>query len=89
MLHTPRRFRLPRYPRRSDYGISLATPHRALGLLQTGRDLQVVGYAEAVWDAHHDVVACTRRAEPFAAEACPPVFRSEASATHGPTRVKH
>lgn len=52
------------YPRQSGYGISLATPHRVLGLLQFRPELRVIGYAEATWDAHHDVVACMRPPAP-------------------------
>ena len=39
----PRGFGYRDYPRRSDYGISLVTPHRVLGLLQIRRELGVSG----------------------------------------------
>lgn len=39
------------------------------------------------WDAHHDVVACMRRSQPFAADACPLVVGTEALATRGPASL--
>lgn len=59
----------------SEYGISLATPQRVLGLLQNRPALHLLGYAEAAWDGHHDVIACLRRETPFGVEACPPGVR--------------
>lgn len=76
------------HPRRCGYGISLAAPHRTLGLLQTRPEFCVIGYAEAIWDAHHDVVACMRPDQPFVAEACPPGFPSEVPATREPRLKK-
>ncbi|MGH8475834.1 MAG: class I SAM-dependent methyltransferase [Methylococcales bacterium] len=61
------------YPGQSGYGISLAAPHRVLGLLQSRPELRVIGYSEASWDAHHDIVACLRSSEVLAAQACPPL----------------
>lgn len=58
------------YAGQCEYGISLTTPHRVAGLLQARPELRVVGFSEAKWDAHQDVVACTRSVENFAIEAC-------------------
>jgi hypothetical protein len=57
-----------------------------LGLLQIRPELRVIGYSEATWDAHHDVVACMRSSQPFAADACPLVFGIEPPPTREPAR---
>lgn len=53
----------------NEYGISLVTPQRVMGLLQSRLGLQVLGYAEAAWDGHHDLIACQRRQTPFVFQA--------------------
>jgi hypothetical protein len=59
-----------------EYGISIAAPWRVMDLLQSLPEMRVVGYAEAAWDQHQDVVACARRAQPLVEYVCAPASSS-------------
>jgi SAM-dependent methyltransferase len=43
-----------------DYGISIAAPSQVAGLVERETTLRLVGYTEAGWGSHQDVVACVR-----------------------------
>jgi SAM-dependent methyltransferase len=48
------------YPQTDAYGIAMASPAWVLGEVGRVPTLRVVHYGEALWDAHQDVIACTR-----------------------------
>lgn len=48
------------YPHTSSYGIAMASPAWMLEQVARVPPLRVVHYAEAVWDDHQDVIACSR-----------------------------
>ncbi len=54
-----------------EYGISISTPQRVMALLQILPELRLLGYSEAAWDQHHDVVVCAKRTHPLVAYVCP------------------
>ncbi|MBZ0111515.1 MAG: class I SAM-dependent methyltransferase [Thermoanaerobaculia bacterium] len=44
------------YRQTPGYGISVASPHWVMELLEDSDDLRILSYSEDAWDAHHDVV---------------------------------
>jgi SAM-dependent methyltransferase len=60
------------YSYSQQYGISIAAPQRVVELVQSHPELRIVGYTEAAWDHHQDIVVCSRRTQPLVDFRCLP-----------------